>query len=250
MTQSHLQAIEELVKKANGPVSLRIGEGELRENLIGCVPVRTEEGSENDGNPAELEVQLRLGQDGDGLSFCLSQQGQPRSAECPLSTLDESTLETLAQRLARLCDASRPGKGGAPRNIIKREGEPDAYDIAGAASRLRVTPEWLKSVIPCSTYSYDEIDGRKIIREYYWNVDLIENLFRFKNTKVMPEDLKYVADQCCFGDLDWAKDLIARLKSPNRPDQQKVQPAKAPQKQGRPFSRERSSGRHRAKKPA
>jgi len=82
-----------------------------------------------------------------------------------------------------------------------------------------VTPQWLKSVVPCTDYSYDEIDGKKYIRDYFWSKELIENLFRIKGTKTTPEDLQYVAKECCEGDLDWARDLIARLKSPNRVEQ-------------------------------
>lgn len=87
-----------------------------------------------------------------------------------------------------------------------------------AAGRLKVTPEWLKSVIPCTEYSYEEIDGKKYIREYYWSRELIERLLKIRSTKTTPEDLQYVAKECCEGDMDWARDLIGRLKSPNRPE--------------------------------
>lgn len=250
MTNDYLQVIEEYVKKANGQVHIRLREGQLRESLLGAAfqsgfpqdPDGVVESADSD-----LEVQLRFDQDASSLSFRITHPAVPQPSECAVATLEEKALEELSQNLAQLCDLARAPR--SPRTVIKRKGEPDAYDIVGASSRLKVSQEWLKSVIPCSNYSYDEIDGRKIIREYYWNVELIEYLFRLKNSKIAPEDLKYVADQCCFGDHEWAKDLIGRLKSPNRTEPgPKAQPAKVPPKPNRPFSRERV--RHRAKKPA
>jgi len=95
------------------------------------------------------------------------------------------------------------------------------------------------------------VDGKKIIREYYWSKELIERLFKIKSTKTTPEDLQYVAAECCEGDLEWARDLIARLKSPNRAE---PAPREQPQKnQGRPPAKalpnDRSRSRSRHKKP-
>jgi len=249
MTQNHLQTIEEYVKKSNGPVILRLTDGVLRDRLIGtALDGMPDEETDSDAMDQDLEIQLRLAHSDSTtqLSFSLL-TGTAHSGECAVSTLDEKALEDLVEYLSRLGEASRPPRG-AGRMVIKRKGEPDSYDKMGASSRLKVSPEWLKRIIPCSNYRYEEIDGRKIIHEYYWSVEFIENLFRIKNSKITPDDLRYVADQCCFGDMDWAKDLISRLKSPNRAEPTpREQPAKSQQKQNRPFSRDRMSGRHRGK---
>jgi hypothetical protein len=146
--------------------------------------------------------------------------------------LSDDALEDLDGYLSRLVEATVPVEVEVSgKTVVRKVNESDHHEKGPASARLKVSPEWLKSVIPCTDYSYEEIEGKKYIREYYWSKELIERLLRIKSAKTTPEDLQYVASECCEGDLDWAKDLIARLKSPNRPE---PMPKEQPQRnQGR-----------------
>ena len=211
----------------SGPLKARLTEAVIA--LLECDVV--EQFSEQ---PIDLEVSIgrQEGDDEVTLGIGVDIPGLTHSSELPLRALAEDALEDLAGYLARLVESSAPVVSEEETKVLLRKKlETDSHEQGPASARLKVTPQWLKSVIPCTDYTYDEIDGKKIIREYYWSKELIERLFKIKCTKTTPDDLQYVAVECCDGDLEWARDLIARLKSPNRgeappKDQSQKNPAK------------------------
>lgn len=242
MTSKHLNTISDRLSVLHGHVYFRPEAGPLLERLTNAVL------DSLDGELAEelaeggfgLEVSVGR-QDGDGepvLSLKVDRPGVSHGVQLAVSGLTDAEQEDLAGYLGRLAaDAAPVEPAPAGKNVVRKRVEGDHHEKGAASARLKVSPEWLKSVVPCTDYSYDEIDGKKYIREYYWSKDLIERLFRIKSTKTTPEDLQFVAQECCEGDLDWARDLIARLKSPNRPepaakDQGQKGQARAAQGQG------------------
>ena len=222
MTSKQQETISDLLSKLQGHVYFRPAAGGLADGLkqaaLDCANGElAEELAEG-----EFGLEVSIGSpDGDSelfITFSVDRPGILHSSQIALSQLSDDALEDLAGYLERLMPDAEPADSGTGKHVVRKKPEGDHHEKVAASARLKVTPEWLKSVVPCTDYSYDEIDGKKYIREYYWSKELIERLFKIKSSKTTPEDLQYVAQECCHGDLDWARDLIARLKSPNRPE--------------------------------
>ncbi|WP_224982204.1 type 2 periplasmic-binding domain-containing protein [Geomonas agri] len=255
MTSEHLQKVSDQLDKLHGHAYFRVEEGTLKESLTGLILDVVEgdlaEQLASGSFDLEVSVGVQEGDDEPTVDFRVDRPGVIYRSDAPISRLSVAALEDLARYLEHLVHQAQAapviGEKEAGGNIVRKKQDHDHHEKEAAAARLKVTPQWLKSVIPCTDYSYDEIDGKKYIREYYWSRELIERLFKIKSSKTTPEDLQYVAKECCDGDADWARDLIARLKSPNRPEQQqKDQPQKSqPQKE-----KEKGTGQQQAKPAA
>lgn len=234
---SNLETISDRLSQLHGHVYFRPQEGALAERLkqavLDSVTGELAEELAEGGFGLEVSVGSQEGEGEPALSVSVDRPGISHSLQLAVSELSEAALEDLADYLARLAPGAAPAEPTvAGKHVLRRKPEGDHHEKGPASARLKVSPEWLKSVVPCTDYSYDEIDGKKYIREYYWSKELIERLFRIKCTKTTPEDLQYVAQECCHGDLEWARDLIARLKSPNRPEP--VAKEQGPKNQARP----------------
>ncbi|MBU5613765.1 hypothetical protein KOL99_12610 [Geomonas sp. Red51] len=268
MTTEHLQKVTDQLAKLHGHAYFRVEEGVLKECLTGMILEAVEGDLAEQLATGAFDLEVSIGvQEGDSeptVDYRVDRPGVVYRSDTPVSRLSVAALEDLGRYLEQLSQLAQAAPSveekGAVGNIVRKKQDHDHHEQEAAAARLKVTPQWLKSVVPCTDYSYDEIDGKKYIREYYWSRELIERLFKIKSSKTTPEDLQYVATECCDGDTDWARDLIARLKSPNRPEQQqKEQPQKnQPQKekekggqqqqQAKPAPGERPRGRSRHRK--
>ncbi|WP_129126206.1 hypothetical protein [Geomonas oryzae] len=237
MTSQYLQSVTNQLNNLHGHAYFRVTDGPLKECLTGIILDAAEGDLAEQLSDGRFDLEVSVGvQEGDSeatVDFRVDRPGVIYRADTRVSALSEAALEDLTRYLAHLAQETpvveEKAEGGV---IVRKKVDHDHHEKEAAAARLKVTPQWLKSVIPCTEYSYDEIDGKKYIREYYWSRDLIERLFKIKTMKATPDDVQYVAKECCDGDVDWARDLIARLKSPNRPEQQKDQQQKGqPQKE-------------------
>ena len=223
MTSEHQQNVSAQLAKLHGHAYFRPEEGPLKESLTREIldGVEGELAELLSGACFGLEVNVGVqeGESEPAVGYSVDYPGVAHSSEIPLSRLDDPALKDLAGYLDRLVQqAPQAEEGAAAATVVRKKLDHDHHEKEAAAARLKVSPQWLKSVVPCTDYSYDEIDGKKYIREYYWSKELIERLSKIKTTKTTPDDLQYVAKECCEGDVDWARDLIARLKSPNRPE--------------------------------
>uniref|UniRef100_C6E847 Uncharacterized protein n=1 Tax=Geobacter sp. (strain M21) TaxID=443144 RepID=C6E847_GEOSM len=238
-----LQNVTSQLAQLHGHAYFRVDEGPLKESIARIILDDVEEDLAEllSGSSFGLEVSVgqQEGESEPTVNYSVDHPGVVYRSEIGLSRLTDEALEDLAQNLDRMLQGDaqaqqKPASG----TVLRKKQDHDHHEQDAAATRLKVSTQWLKSVVPCTDYSYEEIDGKKYIREYYWSRELIENLVRIKSTKTTPEDLQYVAKECCEGDLDWAKDLIARLKSPNRPEPApKEQPQKGGQK-GQPQAKQ------------
>jgi len=223
MTSKRLETISDLLSRLHGHAYFRPQDGPLMQRLTQAVLDAAEGDLAEELSEGGFDLEVSIGsQEGDSeamVSFSVDRPGVVLDSEMAVSGLPDDALEELAGYLTRLAeDAAGADPETAGTTLVRKKPDTDHHEKGSASARLKVSPEWLKSVIPCTDYSYDEIDGKKYIREYFWSRELIERLFRIKSTKTTPEDLQFVAKECCEGDMDWAKDLIARLKSPNRPE--------------------------------
>ena len=255
MTSKHLETITNQLASLHGHAYFRPQKGPLRERLtqqvLDTASGELAEELAEGGFGLEVSIGNHEGDGQQAISFSVERPGVVFNSQLTLGLLGEEALEDLAGYLLRLCKEATPAESAANgKTLSRKKPEGDFHEKGAASARLKVSPEWLKRVIPCTDYSYDEIDGKKYIREYYWSKEMIERLFKIKSTKTTPEDVQYVAQECCEGDLEWARDLIARLKSPNRPEQvAKEQPQKNQGKalpaKAAPNERTRSRSRHK-----
>ena len=256
MTSKYPAIISNLLQQLHGHGYFRPSTGPLKARLTEAVLDALDSDAVEQLSEQTIDLEVSIGrQEGDDevtIGISVDHPGLTHSSELPLAALADDALEDLAGYLARLVESAPPAESAEEgKALLRKKMEADSHEQTAASARLKVTPQWLKSVIPCTDYSYDEIDGKKFIREYYWSKELIERLFKIKCTKTTPDDLQYVAKECCEGDLDWARDLIARLKSPNRvepapKEQAQRNQAKAPAKA---VPGERVRSRSRNKKP-
>jgi hypothetical protein len=224
MNLKHLETITGYLAKLHGYAYFRPEEGPLAVRLRNEVldAMEGEQAEELAEIPFDLEVSIGQ-QEGEGelaVTFSVDHPVITYSSQLNLQLFADDELLDLAGYLMPLAEkAATVEDESAGGTVVRRSPEENGHHLIDSAStRLKVTPEWLKSVIPCTDYSYEEIDGKKYIREYFWSRELIERLAKIRATKTTPEDVQYVAQECCEGDMDWAKDLIGRLKSPNRPE--------------------------------
>lgn len=259
MTSEQKQNVSAIVAKLHGHAYFRISEGPLKEALAEVILDAVEGHLAEELADRAFDLEVSVGQqEGESeltVDFSVDRPGVQYRSEVGLSSLSLSALEDLAGHLVcQLEQASAPEAVQAGATVLRKKQDHDHHEQEAAAARLKVAPQWLKSVVPCTEYSYDEIDGKKYIREYYWSRDLIERLVRIKSTKTTPEDLQYVAAECCDGDMEWARDLVARLKSPNRPEPAAKEPQQKPPQKGQqqqakaPGEQQRSRSRSRHKR--
>ena len=258
MTSKHLDTITDRLATLQGHAFFRPQAGALKERLTQQLlnAVARELAETLSGEPLDLAVSILI-QEGDSqpvVNVSVDHLGVEHTAQIAVALLADDALQDLAGYLACLSENATAAETTETGTTLQQRNKPEAdhHEKGPASARLKVSPEWLKRVVPCTDYSYEEIDGKKYIREYYWSRQLIDRLFKIKSTKTTPEDLQFVAKECCEGDLEWARDLIARLKSPNRPeplpkDQSQKTQGRPAQAQAGPSERQRSRSRH--KKP-
>ncbi len=149
------------------------------------------------------------------ISFQVFSDMGERSLECRLALLTQPELDDLKEQLLAH-DGSQPVPVAEfeAKNVVRKKTEInllDMFTIDEAAEQLKLSKQLLKSRIPCSDYSYVEVAGKIEIKEYYWSKALVTRLSEIKTNGANAEDIKYFADECCHGDLAWAKEVLAML---------------------------------------
>ena len=162
----------------------------------------------------------------------ISDEGE-QSLKIPVSALSKEELYDFTEQLSR--QSAQPGIP-VPRDnskvIFRKKAVEGMLDIQLASQKLGCTPQFLKSKIPCSDYTYTEIEGKKEIQGYYWKPELMDRLHQIKVQGVKPDDLKYIADECCDGDRVWAEEIQALLSTPKNNPKTMSQPStQTPHKQ-------------------
>ena len=129
--------------------------------------------------------------------------------------MNNEEISDLIEQLSRLI-AAPPAvtTQDSARIIFRKKAVEGMLDIHQASQKLGCPLQFLKSKIPCSDYTYTEIEGKKEIQGYYWSRELIDRLCQIKSGGVKPEDLAYVADECCDGDRNWAEEILVALGTP------------------------------------
>jgi len=245
---NQLETIAGQLEKLQGEAYLQLKEGPLKESLL-KVAAAEEEGPFSREGELEVVVARRPDDAEPRIALRAKDQGDGARLEVAASALDREALEEIAAYLVALTEKEG---GAAPLADDEEGGEgSDTFGMTAAANRLRVSPAWLKSVIPCTFYTYEEIDGRKKIKEYFWSRELIRLLHQLRSKKASAQEVEFIAEHCCEGDIAWSREIIGKLKSysrteaqqkgqqpqkgqPQKSQQQKAQPQKGQQKVQQP----------------
>lgn len=149
------------------------------------------------------------------IRFLVNSDLGEQSLKYTLAGLTDPERTDFRKQLAGHSIEQRPSEAaGGAKVIVRKASSAGMFSQQQAADRLGFSLEVLRNRIPCTDYSYDEIDGKKFLREFYWSQTLIERLQQIKASGAKPEDVKYVAAECCFGDSSWAEELLASLHPP------------------------------------
>lgn len=105
-----------------------------------------------------------------------------------------------------------PFENNKPKVIIRKRTD-NSYDQHIAAQKLDVSSDWLRKMLPCTGYKCSERDDGKKDLDFRYSKEMIDRLSKIKDNMFGNEDLRYIADLCCEGDIEWAQDLIKYIKS-------------------------------------
>ncbi|HXC94017.1 MAG TPA: hypothetical protein VN652_08400 [Geobacteraceae bacterium] len=217
---NELVGLTELMKKLNSDVSFRPDDGTFRSKLaeitIADADAEFVELFSEGSSDILVSISGRTADEGIIRFLVSSDQGES-PLECPLALLNNEEIGDLGKQLSRIVAEQLPSVALASRKVVVRKKlVTGMLDISQAAQGLGCSESLLKSRIPCSDYSYDEVDGKTEIKGYYWSQQLIDRLCQVKSNGAKPEDVEYVAGECCHGDSKWAEEIVAFL-APSKP---------------------------------
>lgn len=220
MEPYYIESAAEMLRELNGQAYFRPENGHLKATLVEKA-INELEIEIIDGQLGSFDVAVDINTDDYDneiiLSYCVDHPEVNHSSEIPIAKLDEGAVKDLFGYLSRLIDERKPAENNAVKRIILRRKHNFAnYDLQRASKKLGVSERWFKSTIPCTDYNYTEKEGKTQIKEYHWSVDLVERLCQIKSRSADGSDIQYIADHCCYGDLDWAKEIIKELRSSKR----------------------------------
>ncbi|UFS70236.1 hypothetical protein LPW11_20470 [Geomonas sp. RF6] len=153
-----------------------------------------------DANPREIAVTIRAA----SADFDHSR----RLHAYQLSSRERSTLlKELVDQKKRL-QAFEPSK---PKVIVRKKAD-NSYDLHVAAQKLDVGSEWFKKNVPCTGYNCEGGEDSKKVLNFRYHKEMVDRLCKAKDDAFDETDLKYVADACCEGDIEWAREIVASLK--------------------------------------
>jgi len=207
----------ELMSKLHSDVTFRPDDGAFRSKLAEMVIADDAEFAElfsESSSDILVSISGRTADEGIIRVLVSSDQGE-NSLECPFAALNNEEIGDLGKQLSRIVADQLPSVAQASRKVVVRKKVVSGMlDMNQAAQGLCCSEGFLKSRIPCSDYSYDEVDGKTEIKGYYWSQQLIDRLCLIKSNGAKPEDVEYVAAECCHGDSKWAVEMLASLAPP------------------------------------
>jgi len=206
--------MNKLLKKITSDITFRPENGTFRSKLAEIAIANADEESAELFSERGCDIQVKLSEhtfEEDVFRFLVVSDLGEQVMACDFSELsfeERSDFdEQLVRQIALHADCSPQGSS----KVIVRKDVSGMLDIHQASQKLDCSQKTLKSNIPCTDYSYTEIDGKKEIQEYFWSQNLISRLCDIKSNGAKPEDVKLIADECCHGDEKWAKELVASL---------------------------------------
>jgi hypothetical protein len=217
--QLDLRDLIDTINSLPGELFFFITDGPLKNKLI---ETYLEEDAHTDILEFELDASLRIKPTGSaGVPLI---EGRLEADEFEYQTT--FSVETLAgEEIVALLEylntqTPSPHQQAAllDKKILRKKSGSGLLNTVAAASILGLSHQSLKTLIPCSAIRVEEKDGNKTIEEYYWEKELID---RFVSLRVEQQegrrpshkDVTFIAEHCCEGDQQWARDCIADFLS-------------------------------------
>jgi hypothetical protein len=97
-----------------------------------------------------------------------------------------------------------------PKVVIRKKSD-SSYDLSTAAQKLDVSTEWFKKTIPCTGYTSEEQGDGSTVHQFRYRKEIVDTLSRMRD-RADVAGLEYIAQTCCEGDLDWARDITGSLR--------------------------------------
>jgi hypothetical protein len=210
-----MQELQELLDGLQDELFFFLEDGPLKNRLI---EKYLEEEADADILDFELEASVRIkgsgGFDVPVIECRLEADGFQYQMRFLAADFDAAESAELMERLRAHKPAAGEKKSRTGKNILRKRPGNGLLNIAEAATALGLSQRSLKTLIPCSEIRIAEEDGNKTIEEYYWDKELIDSLETICLAKeagggVQIEDVTYIAEACCDGDLQWASEVIA-----------------------------------------
>lgn len=204
-----------LLDSLPGELFFYLENGMLKNKLVECY--MEEEDAQHEILEFEHNASLRIrpGEGAAAPSFDCRLEAGDFHYQIIFSTTDFTADERieLLDYLRPHCSAHAKQAGSSGRNIIRKQQGNELLGISAAAKALGLSHRSLKSLIPCSETRITEQSGQKSIKEYYWDKQLIarfESLWlkQQQGRGYNREDLTVIAECCCAGDRQWARDCI------------------------------------------
>ena len=206
--------MNELLKNLTSELTFRPENGVFRSKLAEMVIADASEEAVELFSERSCDIQVTVSrqtiEEGTIRFLVVSDLGEQILA-CDFSDMDHDELSDFDEQITRQLALHPESLSSGPSEVIVRKDFNGMLDIHQAAQKLGCTQKLLKSKVPCTDYSYTEIDGKKEIQEYFWSQELIGRLCDLKLNGTKAEDVKFIADECCHGDAKWAEDLIRSI---------------------------------------
>jgi len=207
----------ELLNEIRADITFRPKDGEFCSKLVEIAIDNADEGSVDLFSPHNCDIQVSVSarsiEEGMIRFLVVSDLGK-QSLECDISELNGREIRDLTGQLSRLIDEQSLSETDDATKVFIRKNSNGMLDTHQAAQKLGCSRIFLKSKIPCTDYTYREVDGKKEIIEYYWSNNLIDRLCQIKLNGANPEEVKFIAGECCYGDCKWAEEILVSLVCP------------------------------------
>lgn len=207
-----------MLDSLQGELFFFVEDGPLKHKLMDCY--LTEEYPQGDILDFELDAAVRIKRNEDAADVEI--EGRLEASDFLFQTLlaigdfADDEIAELLKHLRPYCGATAKPKTQPTRNILRKKKGSGLLDIRVAATTLGLCQQDLKTLIPCSEIRITEQGGDKAIKEYYWEKDLIGRFATLKaahkqGREANREDVTCIAEWCCDGDRQWARDLIGEF---------------------------------------
>ena len=207
----------ELLKRHAVDVTFRPDAGSFRSKLTEMVIANADEESTELFSAHNCDIQVSFTShtiDEGLLRFLVISDLGEQTLECVLSDLNHSELIDLEEQLSRHISLYPSRTTQDEPKMIVQKNINGMFNTHQAAQKIGCSHVFLKSKIPCSEYTYVEVDGKKEIKEYFWSIKLIDRICHIKLNGTNQDDVKYIAEECCDGDCKWADDILSSLGCP------------------------------------
>ncbi|MCD6525559.1 MAG: hypothetical protein J7K75_01030 [Desulfuromonas sp.] len=205
-----------MIDALSGEVFLYLNDGPLKDKLVESY-LETEE-AHGDILEFEFDASLRIIPAADSAAATIEGRLELDDflyqTSFTVAELDADETTDLLEQLQPHCPAPSSEQDQPRKNILRKKQGNNLLNIGSASITLGLSQRALKTLIPCSEMRIVEEGGDKSIEGYYWNKGLIARFEALaaqhrQGQRYTDDDAAFVAEQCCDGDMKWARDIIA-----------------------------------------